>query len=362
MIEFLKNTEEAKQVKDIVVAMASKNRDEAWRAREVFAALVGPVIPQVVDQLATSKALYKDISYNFGTMPRIPVDMFQDNDEGLYDIWSIATDGGLATNEVFGGDEYAVRTYKLASAVSFAKEFAAAGQVDVIAKILNRMAQEILVKQEYQAWSVVCRALGSATGHLIQSVAKAASATRNIVPEDFNQLLLTSELLRSSWAGGTPASRVGQGVTDIFLSPQSMAKIRAMAYNPVNNLLTTEVVTLPEAYRAQLFNSSGTSEFMGKKITVLRELGVGKPYTQLLDQYYSGTPTLDSSTEEVILGVDLSVDAFIRVIAQDSDTGSTFTLSPDDQFVVRSGKLGYYGSMEEGRICGDNKAVVGLIW
>jgi hypothetical protein len=32
----------------------------------------------------------------------------------------------------------------------------------------------------------------------------------------------------------------------------------------------------------------------------------------------------------------------------------------DDQFSVRQNKIGYYGKLEEGRICIDDRALIGL--
>ena len=41
-------------------------------------------------------------------------------------------------------------------------------------------------------------------------------------------------------------------------------------------------------------------------------------------------------------------------------TGATFTALPDDQFNQRADKLGFYGSLEEARVCVDSRAVVGI--
>jgi len=44
-----------------------------------------------------------------------------------------------------------------------------------------------------------------------------------------------------------------------------------------------------------------------------------------------------------------------------SETGATFDAVPDDQFVQRSDKIGFYGSLEEGRGCVDGRAVAGIV-
>ena len=61
------------------------------------------------------------------------------------------------------------------------------------------------------------------------------------------------------------------------------------------------------------------------------------------------------------MGVDASRDAFIRPVAQQSETGGTFTAQPDDQFLSRHEKTGFWGYMEEGRVCIDARAIVGVV-
>jgi hypothetical protein len=55
-----------------------------------------------------------------------------------------------------------------------------------------------------------------------------------------------------------------------------------------------------------------------------------------------------------------SKGAFIRPVAQQSETGGTFNAQADDQFAQRSDKVGFFGKVEEGRVCLDARAVVGL--
>jgi hypothetical protein len=78
-----------------------------------------------------------------------------------------------------------------------------------------------------------------------------------------------------------------------------------------------------------------------------------------------GGGTFDSSTtsghdDELIVGVDLSREAFVRPLARNAEGGSTFNVLPDDQFLVRAEKQGFYGYLEEGRVCLDARAVVGI--
>lgn len=61
------------------------------------------------------------------------------------------------------------------------------------------------------------------------------------------------------------------------------------------------------------------------------------------------------------MGIDQSRGAFIRPVARQAESGGTFTSLPDDQFAVnRVDKVGFYGFLEEGRVCIDSRAVAGL--
>ena len=64
--------------------------------------------------------------------------------------------------------------------------------------------------------------------------------------------------------------------------------------------------------------------------------------------------------DEIVIGLDASVSSLWRAVATDSETGSEFSLAVDDQFSVRQGKIGYYGSLEEGRVILDNRALYGI--
>lgn len=358
-----------KEKSEILQAIASKNREESRAAQEAFAALVGPVIPQVLDQAMTSKAIYTDISYNMDEVPTIPRDLYTDNTEGLFTIWSQSTPGGAATNEVWGSDEYRFKTYCLDSAISFSQVYARQSRMDIVSKGIQRLAQEILVKTEYQAWNTVLTALAEARKADGDNHILAATTAGNFQLDDVNRLWTFVKRLRTSWVGGTPVNAPGRGLTDLFVSPEVTQKIRAMAYNPVNTTAIPDTAEstalgLPDAMRERIYTQAGMPEIFGVKINELVELGVGQIYNSIFDSVYSpsgGDVTFDGATQEIVLGFDLSLESAIRVIAADSDTGSTFQLEPDDQFISRAKRFGWYGSMEEGRMVLDNKAFVGLV-
>ena len=108
------------------------------------------------------------------------------------------------------------------------------------------------------------------------------------------------------------------------------------------------------------------SEIYGVTIHDLVELGISKKYNDLFGTFaqngiaHTGSTAIGAQStnfataaDEILVGVDASKEAFIRPIAQNADSGATFTAVPDDQFAQRSDKVGFYGSLEEGRVCID---------
>ena len=364
----LKNTPE--QV-ELIKAMGSRDATVAREATQAFAAFIGPVVSKVLTQAGTASAVYSDLAFDEDDNPSIPLDLFAGEGEGYTTVWSQNVGGGLPTSEVSGFSELKVATYRLDSAVSFLKRYARRGRLDVVSKAVERMTNEVLVKQERNAWAVVLKALAEArtkfdgvtpTDH-IESVSGGALTLGGL-----NSLITLVKRINTSYAAGTTDS--SYGLTDLFVSPEIKGDIRAFAYNPVgggvaaSSYSATEngkVTDLPSGVREEIYRGAGTQEIYGIAIHELVELGVGKKYNTLFDDLTAGTPTFDASTAEILVGLDLTKDAFVRPVARNSETGGTFTALADDQFVMRADKIGFYGALEEGRVCIDGRAVAGLI-
>jgi hypothetical protein len=365
----LKNTPE--QV-ELIKAMGSRDATVAREATQAFAAFIGPVVSKVLTQAGTASAVYSDLAFDEDDNPSIPLDLFAGEGEGYTTVWSQNVGGGLPTSEVSGFSELKVATYRLDSAVSFLKRYARRGRLDVVSKAVERMTNEVLVKQERNAWAVVLKALAeartkfdgvTATDH-IESVSGGSLTLGGL-----NSLITLVKRINTSYAAGTTDS--SYGLTDLFVSPEIKGDIRAFAYNPVGGafLSTTvpseanreKITDLPAGVREEIYRGAGTQEIYGIAIHELVELGVDKKYNTLFEDLTAGTPTFDASTAEILVGLDLTKDAFVRPVARNSETGGTFTALADDQFVMRADKIGFYGALEEGRVCIDGRAVAGLI-
>ena len=124
-------------------------------------------------------------------------------------------------------------------------------------------------------------------------------------------------------------------------------------------MLPTTLTNLPDSAREEIYRGAGAQSIFGVNLVELLELGIGKKYSTLFGTFYTAN-SFDGSTDDVAVGVDNSKGAFIRAVATNADTGAAFTAVPDDQFNQRAEKIGFYGSLEEARVCIDARSVVGI--
>jgi hypothetical protein len=377
---------------ELVKAMASKNRDVAYEAQAALGDFIGPVLAEVVNQAPTVSNLFTSLQFNSEDNASIPLDLYHDiTDEDYIQIWSQNTPGGLPTNHVAPvQQEMKFTTYRLDSAVSFDKRFAARSRMDVVSKTFTRIAQEILLKQEKTAATMMLTALANAAtnkdagGQPLKHVFRSHSAGRFLLA-DLNKLFTLAKRINTAWTGGTPADRRGRGVTDLIVSPEIVEELRGLAYNPMNTKGAGTADGKPrsdipgtDAMRESVFSSAGIPEFYGVSIMEINELGKGQKWNDLFgaiatpgggnNKTFADNGDSDGAaseflkaSEEIVLGVDLSRESMLRAVATDSVTGSEFDLVVDDQWVSRSQKIGYYGALEEGRIILDDRVLTGII-
>jgi hypothetical protein len=351
--------------------VASKDKAVSMEAQEALAKVIAPVIEQVLPLLASSKALYVDFPYDAESNPTLPLEMFDNDNINTVRVWAQQTAGGLATSEIKPVGEYKFDTYRLDSAVSAAKKVAKDGQVNILAKMVERMTQEILRNQELTAWNVLMKAAGEALDDAGAAQTMLATTADVFQLDDFNRLKTKIARLHNAWNDGTPAVIGRKGLTDLFVSPEMMEQVRSWAYQPMNtrgvpDSAESTVIPLPDAIRTEIYRNAGLPSIYGIVLHELNEFGVNKAYNTLFDTYYSAAGgTFATSTQEVLLGVDLSIDAFIRPIAttvlEDIDVASTVTTMVDDQWSNREEKFGFYTKLQEGRVVLDTKAFFSLI-
>ena len=358
----LKNTPE--QI-ELIKAMASRNRNVAFEAQTALAEFIGPVLAEVINQAPALSNLFTTLQYNADDNPSIPLDLYFDiSDEDYVQVFSQNRAGGLPTSEVLPtASELKVATYSLDTAVSFDRRYAAKSRMDVVAKTMTRAAQEILIKQNTISANILLKAVANAStngqSHVITS-----SAAGRFVLNDFNKLLTLSKRILTSFIGGTPDQTRGKGLTDLIVSPEVVQELRAIAYNPINTSTAPQTSAVKDAVPTandiamQAYNAAGAPEFYGVNIIELNEFGKGQKFNNIFATHF--TTDFTNSDDEFVLGIDRTRESLLRPVATDAENGAEFNLVADDQYSIRQNKIGYFGSLEEGRVVVDNRALTAM--
>jgi len=372
---------------ELVKAMASRNRTVAHEAQVALADFIGPVLAEVLNNAPTISTLFQSLQFDADDNPSIPLDLYYNiSDEDYVRVWSQSHAGGLPSNQVLPtASELKLATYTLDSAVDFDRRYAAKSRMDVIGKTFTRVAQEILLKQQKTSASLVMTSLANATINTSPLTGNTqvfrSALAGSFLLDDLNNLMTLAKRVNSSWIGGTPTTRT-RGITDLIVSPEVIASIRAMAYNPVNTrggngfdgagtAATANPLAAPESLREELFRNAGLDSFMGLNLLEFNEMGKGQKFNTIFDTAAgstsyakfdkTGAAQFDGAASEIVVGVDRTRDSLIRVVSVDPDSNSEMNLIADDQYSVRQNKIGYYGQIEEGRVVLDNRVLLGVI-
>lgn len=372
----LKNTPE--QV-ELIKAMGSKNPTVAREATEAVAGFLSPVVHEVLQTAGSVSRLYRDVPFDEDSDPSIPLDLFYNEGAGYVTVWSQSVAGGLPTSQVEGVKELKFGTYRLDSAVSLNKKYARKSRLDVVSKSIERMVNELLIKQERNGWAVPLKAVTEAStvtvngGTLSHIVAGTASGT--FLLADLNNMLTRSKRINESYSGNTPVQPFSNGITDLYVSPEVKGQIRAFAYNPINTATTTETTAiggirgqyLTDDIRNEVFRNAGMQSIYGVNLIELVEFGASQKYNTLFHTFLTAAGGAvgwsSSAANQVLIGVDNTRGVLLRPVARQSD-GSTVSVLPDGQwdgFGTRVEKIGFYTFLEEGRVCLDARALIALI-
>lgn len=367
-IKFNKTPEQIELVKQ----MASKNKLEAIEAREAFAALITSPVNQVLNKLGTTNSIFEPFTFNEDDNPEIPLDPYYDKNTDYVQVWQSSDGSSAPTSETTGLKTLKLSWTGIESAFSVNERYAQRSQLDVIALHLNRMLQEMLRKKEILGWTVIMKALGQAVtngnDHIIQSTTE-----NQLQVDDFNRWLTFFKRLNVSWDAGTPDAPYTTGATDLYLSPEMMQEIRGMAYQPQNTRATPDtaestVLGLPDAVREEIYRNAGLTEFYGKTLHELNELGVGYAYTHFFGSYApansgpGGNTSFDATTDEILCGIDLSRGTLISPVATFDNDGTTAVVETDDLFAAkRIRKMGWYARQQIGFACLDARSLSGLV-
>lgn len=383
----LKRTE--KQVA-LIKQLGSRNRTESLAAAEAIAQIVQQPLLQVIEQAPVISNLFEGITYARGTPPSLPLATFFDVRQRNYlQTWTQTQPGGNGTNFVQGASEIFAQVYDLWSAASLNKNYAEAANLRVVAATLERLAQEILIKRNNNAASVLMNALatsvidGNPSNTAPTNYQVYRSATQGVFQlDDFNTMMTKYRRIVSSWVGGTPVG-IKASLSDMLGSPEWISQIRAIAYNPqntrngaVNGSNYATSLSAPDSVRESIFAAAGNPEIFGITLHEYNEFGLyiaatnQGVYNQLFSTYAgstaylgyggSGSASFAPTTEQLVIGLNTAMFDLVRL----SETGEagTYEVQADDSFTLRSGKVGWTSHIREGYLSVDNRAKLGMVF
>lgn len=381
----LKRTE--KQVA-LIKQLGSRNRTESLAAAEAIAQIVAQPLLQVIEQAPVISNLFEGLSYDRGTPPSLPLAAFFDVRQRNYlQTWTQTQPGGNASNFVQGASELFVQVYDLWSAASLNKNYAEAANLRVVAATLERMAQEILIKRNNNSAGVLMNALATSVidGNPANTAPTNYQVYRTAVAgvfqlDDFNTMMTKYRRIVSSWVGGTPAG-VRASISDMLGSPEWMAQIRSIAYQPQNtravpNTDESTVLGAPDSLRESIFNAAGNPTLFNINLQEYNEFGLyiqatnQGVYNQLFSTYAgstaylgyagSGTATFAPTTEQIVVGLNTAMFDLVRLT--ESGESGTYEVMADDSYNLRSGKVGWLSHIREGFVSLDNRAKLTMVW
>lgn len=362
----------------LIAAMTSKDSSISLPAQEAFAEFIGPVLAEALLVMGTASTIYETVPFDEDESPEFPVDPYFDAPAGTVSVWSQEVAGGLPTNLVGGYKTIKLSTYELDSAISIEKRVLAKSKINLLERHLARMANEVLIKQERNAWAVILAALAPAATLGTNHVFRAATAGV-LQMDDFNNLMILADRINAAFNGGTPEKSMA-GLTDLYLSPEAIGQVRSFVYQPMNtrsgSTAGTDYATsiaLPDSIREKLFNAGGNPSLFEVELHKMWEFGVGsRAYNVLFANFAgsknyfqidgtSGSATFAPSTTQIVVGVNKNWKQAYRPVEVD-DNGGELTVQPDNQFVERQKKVAFYGSLREARVIGTNRQFSGLIY
>ncbi len=356
----------------LIKQLGSKNKAESMAAQEAMSAFISDVLIAVIEAAPVISNLYTTKPFAEGTSPTLPLDvMFDIKDAGYIQVWTQTIAGGLPTSFVHGLDEMMVSTYGLDTAVSFSKKYARNARLDVVAAVLERMGQEILLKQETNGASIMLKASADAriVGTSNPQIMKTATADQFGL-HDLNRVITLAARARPSWVGSTPVGST-QTITDLIGSPEFMQAIRELAYNPVNTRgvpNSDESTALPasDAVRDMVWKTAGLPNFFGINLTQVFNYGVGRSYNTLFGNFigstqFDGSNTFTAATDEVITALNLSSPNVLVRLVQESEGGGRLEVTPEDGYRSREDKIGWVAGLHEGRVALEHKAFYSIV-
>ncbi len=349
-----------------------KPSGEMIAAEEMLAASVARISAKLLNEYSFFSQFFRTETFVDGEIPTDKFDLWEDNTEGVIEVWSPFKQGGLASNLLWGSEEYRVFTQRFESAVHLERAWVRASKYGRVEDAIDKMVIEIANKKDFMLAATMVSVLAQvrdANGdtHLTEVVTPGTIGFR-----DFSKMKTRTARTKKSFYNAL----VRTGATKFLVSPEIMEQIRSFAFEPANtrgipNSDESTALGLPDAMRMALFAAGDVIEMGGMTFIQTNALGIGTAINNIFDAAYvpSGDdPTFDGSTQELIIALDPTMNSFVQYIGDyeyggDSNSRGNIMVEVDDQWHLNrtDDKFGWYAWTQVGALCHDARAIYGII-
>jgi hypothetical protein len=316
-----------KQAGDVSPSVAYAGQEQMAKALQTplrEAILVGDVTAPIFEKLPLEG----------NSTAEFPLDLLNPGDEVDFVAYTNPGHGRIPERAV-EGDYIQVPTYGIANSIDFLARYARDARWDVAGRAMKVLEAGFVKKINDDAWHVLLAAGVDRNIMVYDADAAAGQFTKRLVS------LMKSVMRRN--AGGNSGSISRGRLTDIYLSPEALEDIRNWGVDIVD-----------ETTRREIYVSSddgSITRIFGINLHAMDELGESQEYQSYFTGQLSGALG-PSSDVELVVGLDMtSRDSFIMPVRQE------VMIYPDPSY-FRQGRVSYFGTMEAGFACLDNRRIL----
>lgn len=310
---------------DLVVAVAAQN----WIAK----ALTMP-LRQGIESGDITFGIFEVTNFAPGAAVEYPLSWYAPGTERDFISYTLPNQGYIPQRS-FEGDYVQVPTFRIGNAMDWTLKYARDARWDVVGRALEVYEAGFVKKINDDAWHVILATAYDRNIMVFDADAAQGQFTKRLVA-------LAQTIMRRNGGGNSTSVNRGK-LTDIFTSPESKEDVRSWGIDQVDDFTRRDIYLSGEGVLSNLF---------GTRVTDLDEFGVGQEYNNYFLNDLGGA--LGTSDVELAIGLDLSKnDSFMMPMRE----GLTTT---EDPVLHRSGKAGFYGSMELGFAALDSRRALGL--
>jgi hypothetical protein len=324
-----------KKPDDLTAALMRRAGDNdpsvAYAAQQEVAKALSLPLRDAILPGDNSGGIYGTVVLERGANPEWPLDILNPGDEDDYTAYVIPGNGRIPERTI-EGDYVTIPTFPIANSIDMLLRHVRDAQWNVMERAVQVMQAGFVKKMNDDGWRVILGAGVDRNILVYDADASAGQLTKRLIS------IMKTQMRRSG--GGNSASLNRRRLTDLYLSPEALEDIRNWGLDQIDE------ITRREIYMAA---DGGITRVFSVNLHDMDELGVDQQYQNFYVNQLSGT--FPGSDVELVIGLDLQHGNFVMPVRE------TLSVFPDPM-LHRSQRVGYYGWLEGGWGCLDNRDVI----